>query len=89
MVYLGFIIALIVFARNKSDIMIYAIPIIIIGGFMFSIFWEAKARYIFPYFMIMLPYASIGIDRIYNKELISKLKHIKNINFKKAKKQMP
>ena len=31
------------------------------GGFLFSIIWEAKTRYVFPYFIILIPYAAIGL----------------------------
>lgn len=34
--------------------------ITVFGGFLFSILWEAKTRYIFPYLIMMLPYAAIG-----------------------------
>ena len=38
------------------------IPLLaILGGFLFSILWEAKSRYIIPYFVLMLPYAAEGI----------------------------
>lgn len=35
--------------------------IAVFGGFLFSILWEAKARYVFPYFLLMLPCAAAGI----------------------------
>ncbi|MBQ8816498.1 MAG: glycosyltransferase family 39 protein [Lachnospiraceae bacterium] len=38
------------------------IPLIIfVGGFLFSIVWEAKARYMLPYFVLLLPYAANGL----------------------------
>ena len=33
----------------------------VLGGFLFSVLWEAKARYIFPYFILMLPCTAAGI----------------------------
>lgn len=36
----------------------------IFGGFLFSMIWEAKTRYIFPYFLMMMPYAALGIERM-------------------------
>ena len=47
------------------------------GGFIFSIIWEAKTRYVFPYFIIMIPYAANGFnllidnvcDRLQNRDL--------------------
>ncbi len=36
----------------------------IFGGFMFHMIWEAQARYILGYFVLMLPLAAVGLDRI-------------------------
>lgn len=36
----------------------------ILGGFFFSIIWEAKARYILPYYVVMFPLAVIGYKRV-------------------------
>ena len=33
----------------------------VIGGFLFHMLWEAKGRYILPYFMLMLPMAAAGL----------------------------
>lgn len=41
--------------------------IVAIGGFIFYIFWEAKSRYVFPYFMMMLPCACCGWDLFVQK----------------------
>lgn len=35
--------------------------IAVFGGFLFSLLWEAKTRYVFPYFWLMIPSAAIGI----------------------------
>lgn len=35
--------------------------IIFLGGFIFHILWEAKSRYAWPYFIMLIPYASGGI----------------------------
>lgn len=45
-----------------NDLNCYVILIGIFGGFVFSLLWEAKARYIFPYFMMMIPCSAIGIE---------------------------
>lgn len=44
----------------------------IFGGFLFSMIWEAKTRYIFPYFVMMIPYAALGIERIVNRGIKNK-----------------
>lgn len=38
--------------------------IAIVGGLLFSIIWEAKSRYILPYFVYMIPLASIGMWKV-------------------------
>lgn len=38
--------------------------IAVFGGFLFSVLWEAKTRYVFPYFMLMLPCAAIGLSAL-------------------------
>ena len=35
--------------------------IAVVGGFLFHILWEANSRYIFPYSLLLLPYAAKGI----------------------------
>lgn len=40
------------------------IPLIaIVGGFLFSIIWESQCRYVLPYYMYMVVYASVGIGK--------------------------
>lgn len=65
LVYLGAAICMvwgfIVMKRQKLPDY-YLIPLLaILGGFLFSLLWEAKSRYIIPYFVLMLPYAAEGI----------------------------
>ncbi len=36
------------------------LPVIVLGGFLFHLFWETKGQYIFPYFVLLLPYAANG-----------------------------
>lgn len=35
-----------------------------IGGFVFQIFWEAKAQYVIVYYVLLFPYAAIGLQDI-------------------------
>ena len=35
--------------------------LIILGGFLFQIFWEGKSQYLVPYYMLVLPYAAAGL----------------------------
>ena len=36
----------------------------VIGGFLFSILWEASSRYVLPYVVYMIPLAAMGIYRL-------------------------
>ena len=42
----------------------YALLIAVIGGFFFSLMWEAKTRYVMPYLLMQLPYMAIGVNEI-------------------------
>ncbi len=41
------------------------ICILFIGGFMFQLIWESKARYCYPYFMLLIPMAACGVGELY------------------------
>lgn len=53
--------------RKKIDSDLKGLPlylglIIVFGGFLFHMLWEANARYIFLYGMLLLPYAAAGAE---------------------------
>lgn len=58
--YVGMLCYYLFAVRKKSNILQHMLAVTIIGGFFFSILWEAKARYIFPYYVMMYPLAAIG-----------------------------
>ncbi len=66
MVYMGVFALLIHLLRNEKELQYYIGLVAVFGGFLFSIMWEAKTRYIFPYLIILLPYAANGINIIVN-----------------------
>lgn len=49
-----------VFGVRKNNILQHMLAVSIIGGFFFSILWEAMTRYVFPYYLMMFPLAAIG-----------------------------
>ena len=52
----------IAFRYFKKKPIMEDIPLIVfVGGFLFSIIWEAKARYVFPYFVLLHLYAAYGL----------------------------
>lgn len=58
--YVGMLCYFLFGVRKDSNILQLFMAVTIIGGFFFSILWEAKARYIFPYYVMMFSYAGIG-----------------------------
>ncbi|MDO4814367.1 MAG: hypothetical protein Q3988_04645 [Gemella sp.] len=58
-VYIFTLIAAIVLYRSDKLNHLF-IPITFIGGTMFHMIWEAKSRYIFPYFIFLIPLAVYG-----------------------------
>lgn len=59
--YLATCLVFIFFFRSEDDEMKYLPGLVLIGGFLFSALWESKSRYIFPYSIILLPYAAGGV----------------------------
>lgn len=57
------IIVLIQNRKNLTSELIYLL-LIFMGGFAFHIIWEAKSRYIIPYIVVIIPIASIKINKI-------------------------
>ncbi|MBQ8232149.1 MAG: hypothetical protein IJZ34_09535 [Lachnospiraceae bacterium] len=74
LLYLGsaaFCISALVSNRRKkgsrpyfSQLPVYLCLIGVIGGFLFHMIWEANARYILPYSLLLMPYAAWGINRV-------------------------
>lgn len=58
-------------ANIKVEELIYVV--FVIGGFLFSILWEAKTRYILPYYSMLLIEASFGLSIFINKYTNKKL----------------
>jgi hypothetical protein len=52
--------------RQKKSLTIEMLffPIVIIGGFIFYLFWESGCRYIFPYFLMAIPAAADGLTTL-------------------------
>lgn len=60
MMYVG-VLCYFLFAINKKSSLLQHLPVVgMLGGFFFSIIWEAKARYILPYYLMMYPMAVVG-----------------------------
>lgn len=59
-IYVGTFFYFVLAVRKKSNILQHLMAVALIGGFLFSIIWEAKARYIMPYYVTMFPIAVKG-----------------------------
>ena len=62
LVFIGVFLWLIFGFWKEKGMEEYILLITIIGGFLFHMIWEAKGRYILPYFVMMLPMAACGLS---------------------------
>ena len=51
---------------SRKNAAAMALPVIVIGGFMFHTLMEAKSQYIYPYMVYMMPLCALGLERISN-----------------------
>lgn len=42
----------------------YALLIAVYGGFLFSLIWEAKTRYVLPFLFFQIPYMALGVSEL-------------------------
>jgi hypothetical protein len=62
-IYIGVLCSMAKAIRQKKFLTIESLlfSIVIIGGFIFYLFWESGCRYIFPYFLMAIPTAADGL----------------------------
>ena len=53
--------------KNK-DLNILFIGVIVLGGMLFHLIWETKSIYVYMYVIILIPYASYGINKLISRE---------------------
>lgn len=75
-IYAGMLLYYLLGVQRCGNILHQVISMTVIGGFLFSIIWEAQARYVFPYYVLMFPYAVLGYEHLAGRlsGLISDLK---------------
>lgn len=49
----------------SGNLSVYLGLIGVFGGFLFHMAWEANSRYIFPYGLLLLPYAAYGVGTVF------------------------
>lgn len=69
LVYLGAFLFCALALKKKTRDSFHGLPLYlcligVIGGFLFHMLWEANSRYIFPYGLLLLPYAAGGIAQL-------------------------
>lgn len=77
-IYAGSLLYFILCVKRDSNLLQHLLAVTVIGGFLFSILWEAKTRYVFPYYMMMFPMAAMGYGELV-RLLQDKLKKFKGI----------
>ena len=60
---------IVILIQNRKNLSLEVIFLvtIFIGGFLFHLLWEAKSRYILPYIVVLIPIASIAIQKFKRK----------------------
>lgn len=53
--------------RKSLDWKQCSLALIFIGGFLFHLFWEAKAQYVIVYYVLLFPYAAAGLECLSKK----------------------
>nr|MCR5754867.1 hypothetical protein [Acetatifactor sp.] len=62
LLYGGILFLLLKRIRNYPKIEWYVLLIAAFGGFLFSVIWEAKTRYVFPYLLMLVPYMAVAMS---------------------------
>lgn len=63
LIFIGVFLWLLLGFWKKKGLEDHVLLITVIGGFLFHMLWEAKGRYILPYFVMMLPMAAVGLSQ--------------------------
>lgn len=77
LVYGGVLVLMIAWRKKRMGILKYVLLVGVIGGLLFSLIWEAKARYVLPYFLMLLPYAATGIIYFCDKIILNRIPELK------------
>ena len=87
--------SIIILVQNRKNLSyeLIFLATIFIGGFAFHILWEAKSRYIIPYIVVLMPMASVEIQKFQamDSKIIKKIKTFSNsiiLHFNKERKQV-
>lgn len=62
--YLSLLAYVVFLFKKRNNSLLYVPLIALVGGFLFSIIWEAQCRYVLPYYMFMMVYVPIGLCNV-------------------------
>jgi len=66
LVFLGMLLGVLALIK-KRDILSCILPLVILGGLMYHLLFEAKSQYALPYFILMMPVAAMGLSAFFEK----------------------
>ena len=66
LVYLGMLFGILRLWRKK-DLLRCLLPLIVLGGLLYHLLFEAKSQYALPYYLLMLPIAAYGLFTLFRK----------------------
>lgn len=66
-VYAGMFFWFLFDVKEEKGCLRLLLSVAVIGGFFFSLLWEAKTRYILPYYLFMYPCAAAGYGTFYGR----------------------
>ncbi len=64
LIFFGFAAAL-VFLWRRREITQCLLPLIVLGGILYHLLFEAKSQYALAFFLLMIPMAAWGIGRLF------------------------
>jgi hypothetical protein len=59
---------------KKKDVTYYILPLVVLGGFLFHMFFEAKSQYVITYVTLLIPMCAYGLYQYINSDIFTKLK---------------
>lgn len=77
-VYIALLVYVLSILQHNSHSMSYVPLIAMVGGFLFSIIWEAQCRYVLPYYIFILLYVPVGLYQLSHGliELVRRILHL-------------
>jgi hypothetical protein len=72
-VYVFALVAFLVLFK-KRDVSVYMLPLVILGGFLYHLLFEAKAQYVITYMVLLVPIGAYGFNVVKGVDFSGKLK---------------